>query len=241
MRSASLQITPAQSIGVDDSYLVEDSNLQKFQFNAEKTFLLHPSVLADLGRMLRQAEKDGVAIAIVSSYRSFAAQLKIWNGKWNGEKSVFSPQGELLKLDELSDRQKFKAISHWSALPGLSRHHWGSDLDIFDLAALNNGYQPQLLPEEFCSGGVCHKLENWLQNNLLEFGFFRPYDKYRGGVAAEPWHISHVSTSESIMQQFDVDYCKTYLQQSAIAAKDFIDSQFENYYENYFCNICKVN
>ena len=37
-------------------------------------------------------------------------------------------------------------ILEWSALPGASRHHWGSEFDVFDLAALPEGYRVQLLP-----------------------------------------------------------------------------------------------
>ncbi len=38
----------------------------------------------------------------------------------------------------LSDLEKCKAMLRWSAVPGASRHHWGTEIDIFD---------PDLLPE----------------------------------------------------------------------------------------------
>jgi len=32
--------------------------------------------------------------------------------------------------------EKIASILRWSALPGTSRHHWGTDLDIIDAKAL---------------------------------------------------------------------------------------------------------
>ena len=33
------------------------------------------------------------------------------------------------------------AILLWSALPGASRHHWGTDFDVFDRAAVPPDYR----------------------------------------------------------------------------------------------------
>ena len=37
----------------------------------------------------------------------------------------------------------------WSAIPGSSRHHWGTDLDVYDAAAVTPDYQVQLTPQEW--------------------------------------------------------------------------------------------
>jgi LAS superfamily LD-carboxypeptidase LdcB len=83
------------------------------------------------------------------------------------------------------------AILWWSALPGASRHHWGTDFDVMDLAALPPGYRIQVVPAEYQAGGPFHRLTTWLDAHMHAFGFFRPYATDRGGVSPEPWHLSY--------------------------------------------------
>ena len=72
------------------------------------------------------------------------------------------------------------AILTWSALPGASRHHWGSDIDVIDAAALGPGARAQLVAEEFAPGGRFERLNGWLDSNMGRFGFFRPYATVQG-------------------------------------------------------------
>jgi len=51
----------------------------------------------------------------------------------------------------------------------------------------------RLLPGEFLPGGVFHQLGRWLDENISRFGFFHPYRQYRGGMFAEPWHLSYAA------------------------------------------------
>jgi len=46
-----------------------------------------------------------------------------------------------------------RAILHWSALPGASRHHWGTEIDVIDRAALADGRKAQLIPAEYGADG----------------------------------------------------------------------------------------
>ena len=79
----------------------------------------------------------------------------------------------------------------YSALPGASRHHFGTDLDIYDTRPIDDDYQLQLTPDEYST--MAHLLSlRWLEHNLEKYGFYRPYQEYKGGVAPEPWHISHI-------------------------------------------------
>ena len=50
--------------------------------------------------------------------------------------------------------QIVRAILHWSALPGASRHHWGTEIDVIDRAALTDGRKAQLVPAEYGADGV---------------------------------------------------------------------------------------
>ncbi|CAM5189250.1 M15 family metallopeptidase [Alishewanella longhuensis] len=95
----------------------------------------------------------------------------------------------------------------YSALPGASRHHWGTELDIYDAAAVPADYQPQLLPAEYASGGPFYKLAWWLECHAAEYGFFLPYKRYQGGVAAEPWHISYQPLAKPYQAAFSFWHC----------------------------------
>ena len=87
-----------------------------------------------------------------------------------------------------------QAILRWSALPGASRHHWGSDLDVYDAAAVDARYAVQLTPEEVNPGGPFAPLHAWLDQQIAGNdceGFFRPYAIDKGGIAPERWHLSY--------------------------------------------------
>lgn len=226
-----MSLTWQQSIGI------EESHLTNFNCHSNKPQLVNSTVINSLLRLLKQADKDGLSISIISGYRSFERQLTIWNDKWQGYQPVYSRQGRPLNILQMSEIEKYKAISLWSALPGLSRHHWGTDFDIFASKPIHDGYQVQLTPEEFLTNGPCYQLNSWLDEKIESFGFFRPYAKYQQGVSAEPWHISHINSSQEIIKNFDKESCQNHLKSSGIKCANFIDGQFEHYYQQYFSNI----
>ncbi|WP_350595574.1 M15 family metallopeptidase, partial [Pseudoalteromonas sp. 45-MNA-CIBAN-0466] len=98
------------------------------------------------------------------------------------------------------DIDKCIAIMLYSALPGASRHHLGTDLDIYDKSAVSDDYVLQLSPNEYQQGGPFAKLSQWLDTHLAEFGFYRPYQYDLGGVAPELWHISHIAQSAQLIR-----------------------------------------
>ncbi|MBV1909670.1 MAG: M15 family metallopeptidase [Kangiellaceae bacterium] len=225
-----MKISWQQAIGTDEKHLSE------FSFSKGNVFLVNTGILNDLSKLLTAAKIDGVDISIISSFRSFDRQLTIWNDKWMGYRPVYSRHGRPLNLNLLSDIEKYKAIALWSALPGFSRHHWGTDLDIFSCTAIAEGHQVELTPSEFSKQGVCCDLAHWLDKNLERYGFFRPYLQYNQGVSEEPWHISHKSMSQKIYQSFPFQECYQYIAQSNIQQKDFICSQLPHYKTQYFEN-----
>lgn len=154
---------------------------------------LHGEVHAPLAELVATAAKLGFDLRVASGFRSFERQLMIWNGKARGERAVFDSAGRRIDVARLDDRAKMFAILRWSALPGTSRHHWGTDLDVWDGAAVAVGYEPQLSPEECAEGGPFCALHRWLDDCIARGGtkFYRPYAVDRGGVAPEPWHLSY--------------------------------------------------
>ena len=227
-----MDLTWQQSIGIDQQHLVD------FKTSISKSYLIHRSIKQDLQNLFLAARNDNMEMVIISSFRTFDRQLSIWNDKWQGYRPVYSRHGRPLNIEHMSEMEKFKAISLWSALPGLSRHHWGTDLDIFLSEPLKNEYKVKLVPQEFSETGVCCKLNHWLDTNLERFGFFRPYKTYQQGVSEEPWHISHRLTSQKILTTFPFEQCLEYLNQSKIKSKPFICDMFEHYQEQYFLNLC---
>ena len=228
-----MSLTWQQAIGIETSHLVELND------SRHKNFYVHKDVIEPLKSLLAQAEKDGQAIQLVSGFRDFDRQLQIWNDKWQGFRPVYSRHGRPLNITSMSDIEKYKALSLWSAIPGLSRHHWGTDFDLFSAKSIDAGHKVELVPEEFGHGGPCAELEHWLQENLASFGFFRPYRDFRGGICEEPWHISHQSTSQAILDDFAYPEWQSYIKSSSIKSAGFIAEQLEHYKEKYFCNICE--
>jgi len=230
-----MQLTWQQAIGIDESHL------ESFCDSRHENLLVHAELVKPLQELLEQAERDKVAIKVVSSYRGFARQLAIWNDKWQGFRPVFSRHGRPLNVNQMSDIEKYKAICLWSAIPGLSRHHWGTDFDIFSADAIENGHRVELVPEEFSPQGPCAELQNWLNINLTKFKFFRPYRQFQQGVCEEPWHVSYYPVSTSILENFEYSRWSEYIQDSGIKAARFIGEQLEHYKEKYFCNICELD
>lgn len=158
-------------------------------------FRVHAEVRAPLLALLAAAEAAGFVPRIVSAFRGFRHQAAIWRAKAQGLRKLYALDGSLLDYAALSPEALLHAILSWSALPGASRHHWGTDVDLVDHSRLPEGYGPRLVPEEFAPGGPFHDFGLWLKEHAPEFGFFHPYAEYRGGVAAEPWHISYAPLS----------------------------------------------
>jgi LAS superfamily LD-carboxypeptidase LdcB len=155
---------------------------------------VHQAIVGPLTALRADAAKAGFDLRLVSGYRSFDRQLAIWNAKAKGDRAVLDSDGLPLDINTLTESELINAIMRWSALPGASRHHWGSDVDIYDAAAVSDDYAVQLTPEEVADSGVFGPMHQWLDlqfRNGSGHGFFRPYGVDRGGIAPERWHLSY--------------------------------------------------
>ena len=189
------RLNARQLTGLDESHLVTLDDGHRLQADVAHAF----------ARLQEDAARAGFELAIASSFRSFSRQLAIWNAKASGARAVHDDHGREIVMAELSPAQQLHAILRFSALPGTSRHHWGTDLDVYDAAAMLPGYQVQLSPQEVASGGVFDALHNWLDARMAageSSGFYRPYNEDRGGVAPERWHLSYAPRSLHCAQSF---------------------------------------
>ena len=117
----------------------------------------------------------------------------------------------------LREPELVDAILCWSAIPGGSRHHWGSDLDVIDAAAMPQGYQVQLVPEEYAADGVFARLTSWLDANMHRYGYFRPYASDRGGAAVEPWHLSYAPVAALALEELSLPVLRACTRRSGCA------------------------
>lgn len=199
--------------------------------------VLHYEAAASVQAMQDAARADGIDLAVVSSFRDFETQVRIWNQKWSGERPLLDRASQPLDSRDLNDTQRLDAILRWSAIPGGSRHHWGSDVDVIDRAAVPADYKVQLVPQEYAPDGVFARLSQWLQTHMSRFGFFRPYRNDRGGVAPEPWHLSYAPVSLPAAEALSLAMLRQTLQDSSIAGKTHVLARLPEIYTRFLLAI----
>jgi LAS superfamily LD-carboxypeptidase LdcB len=198
---------------------------------------LHYEAVASFLAMRDAARAERLDLSIASSFRDFDAQLSIWNRKWSGERPLYDRNGQLLERSRLADGDVIDAILCWSAVPGGSRHHWGSDIDVFDAAAITDGYRLQLIPGEYASDGIFARLTSWLDRNMQRFGFFRPYRTDRGGVNPEPWHLSYAPVSVPALESLSLSMLRQVLEASSICGKQQVLGRLPEIYTRFLLAI----
>lgn len=130
--------------------------------------------------MADSAEKDGIRIFVVSATRNHEYQMDIWTRKWEG------------RSGDQADRAL--NILEYSSMPGTSRHHWGTDLDI-------NSVEPS-----FFESGQGARIYEWMAENAHRFGFFQPYTaqtRGRTGYNEEKWHWSYQPVARKLLKAYN--------------------------------------
>ena len=166
--------------------------------------MLHNAAVRPFLAMREAAMRAGFELAPVSSFRDFERQRLIWNAKYRGERQLLDRRSRPVRVSALAPGARVETILLWSALPGASRHHWGSDIDVADGSVIAAGYEPRLEVEEFRRGGPFAALSAWLADNMRRFGFYRPYTRRGRGVQPEPWHLSYAPVSRPALQRMTV-------------------------------------
>ena len=149
-------------------------------------FAAQPTVVRAFMAMRAEAEKDGIDLMPFSTFRDYETQLRIWNQKFTGKKPLYDINGNVRDFAALSEREIIDCILNWSALPGGSRHQWGTEIDVVDVKAMPSGYAPQLLPEEISEGGLFRPLHQWLDANMHRFEFSAPTTISRAACTRNP-------------------------------------------------------
>jgi LAS superfamily LD-carboxypeptidase LdcB len=216
-------VTKDMVIGIDEDHLV------LFKDN----IYVHKDIKEPLLKLIEIAKYDNINLTIASGYRSFKRQELIWNEKMSGIRPIYDEKVNSINTANLSIKERVQAILKWSAPPGLSRHHFGTDLDIYDKnKTITNNYKLQLIPEEYSATGIFKELSTFLDKNLnKKSSFFRPYTQNSNTVLAEPWHISFKPIADKFEKQLDLDFLAQTIYKSNIIGKEYLDTQFlkDNY------------
>ena len=224
---------PANVIGQSETHLCDASDAEALGAS------VHREVVRPFRALQAAASEAGFDVAILSGFRSFERQLSIWNRKARGELAVLDSGARPLDVAALTDRELVFAILRWSALPGASRHHWGTDIDVFDAAARPEGYEIELVPAEYEGGGMFAPFSAWLDEriaNRSSFGFFRPYDRDRSGIAPERWHLSYGPLAAEFTQTLSTELLRDTVVAADMLLKDVVLANLEEIMDRFVKN-----
>lgn len=195
-------------------------------------FLLETETAVAFEKMRIAAAKDGITLEICSAFRDFERQQHIWNAKASGKRVLLDSDSKPVDINDKTPEQIIALILLWSALPGTSRHHWGTDIDVFDGNAIPKD-KLQLVPQEYASNGPCHQLYIWLVQNAQRFGFYFPFQQGLSGVSPEPWHLSYLPVSKGFLNSFDTQTLRKILQDSSVLYKESLFNNLEGLAQEY--------
>lgn len=157
------------------------------QYTDKEEVYMHREAYAQFLKMHAEAQKAGVKLLIRSAARNFNYQKGIWEAKWNGSRKV---DGADLSKTIPAAKPRALKILEYSSMPGTSRHHWGTDID---LNSFENSY--------FTQGQG--KIEyDWLVEHAGNFGFCQVYSE-KGphrphGYNLEKWHWSYLPIAKHL-------------------------------------------
>lgn len=172
--------------------------------------------------MLHDARKAGIKMYSVSGYRSYYRQKHIYQEKYRNMKA------------QTPVCHKVENIIQKTAIPGTSRHHWGTEIDVIDLYGDYNIHDP-LIQKNYRQGGTFQYLNYWLEENAAKYGFYVSYtaDENRCGFDYEPWHLSFKELARPMLRDFlKIDLDKFYKIRNDIPGLEYIREQgFLDYYK----------
>ena len=158
------------------------------KYAGEEGYYLRKETYESFQKMWAAAQADSITLTIVSATRNFNRQKQIWEAKWTGARKIENGSNAAEKYPDPKTRAL--KILEYSSMPGTSRHHWGTDMDLNDLD--NYTFEH----------GQGKKVYDWLQKHAAKYGFCQPYTvkgKDRpNGYNEEKWHWSYVPVAQQL-------------------------------------------
>jgi LAS superfamily LD-carboxypeptidase LdcB len=103
-------------------------------------------------------------------------------------------EGKNLSASVADPAERARIILKYSSMPGTSRHHWGTDVDL-------NSIDPKYF--ETANG---KKIYEWLSAHASEYGFCQPYNakgnKRPAGYEEEKWHWSYMPLAKQCLNAY---------------------------------------
>ena len=201
---------------------------------------LHPAAAAAFLELRGDARRAGLDLRVLSGFRSFTRQARIWNDKAAGRRPVLDAHEKPLDIMALSARERVFAILRWSALPGASRHHWGTEADVYDRAAGGRNYRVKLSSKE--AQTVFSELHRWLDERISKgraHGFYRPYTG-AGGIGEEPWHLSYRPLAADCAERLTPAVVRAAVAASDIALRETVLQHFAPIYRDFVAPYIRV-
>lgn len=179
--------------------------------------------------MKKAAYSDGFDIKMVSSFRDYYHQQRIWERKYLN----YTQESGMSPLDAI------EKIIEYSTIPGTSRHHWGTDIDIIDGFPKASG--DVLVPEKFEASGPYEGFKLWLDENSTKYGFYLVYtdNPRRRGFKYEPWHYSYAPISIPMLTAYrKLNILKLLQEESFLGSQHFTAGFIKTYIQD---NILDIN
>lgn len=150
---------------------------------ANKATFVHRDALEDLNALMAAAQRDNIPLKVVSGFRSYWHQKNIWDKKW-----------QQYAREIPDETARVEKLTQFSAVPGVSRHHWGTDVDFNSVETA------------YWHSAEGQKVWQWLRQNAHRYGFCQVYDgraqgQRSGGHEDEAWHWSHLPSAEPLHRQ----------------------------------------
>ncbi len=157
---------------------------------------MHVEAYDAFKKMHTAAAKEGVQLKIRSAARNFDYQKGIWERKWSGATLLEGSINAAKSFDNPKDRAV--AILKYSSMPGSSRHHWGTDIDI---NAFDNSYFEK---------GDGKKVYEWMLSNAHTYGYCQPYTQKGterpNGYEEEKWHWSFLPVANDCLRMIKKEF-----------------------------------
>lgn len=141
-------------------------------------------------QMWEIAKAKDIDLVIRSATRNFDYQRGIWERKWTGQTLIDGGKDATVAYPDSA--QRALAILKFSSMPGTSRHHWGTDIDL-------NSFE-----NSWFESGEGQEVYAFLVEYGPAFGFCQPYSP-KGpdrpdGYEEERWHWTYMPTANKLMR-----------------------------------------
>jgi LAS superfamily LD-carboxypeptidase LdcB len=221
-----------------------------------------------LEELTQAAKADGIDVWARSGHRTLFQQRYLWNAKYRGHEDVRWIDGSRETLDTaMTAEERVRRILAYTAFPGTSRHHWGTDVDIAQ--AYSDRCADYLLSRsasgDDAAGGAgepaggesapegatgpadddpwaeaeaeCLPLQQWLAARAQEFGWCPVYDAVRGGFQPEPWHWSYLPFAVPALARYVAEVTPDLLRDRNIDADLVVLDDFAAYRDKFLLGV----